>query len=253
MKFVVFGLTISSSWGNGHATIWRGLCRALQKRGHQVIFFERDVPYYALNRDLFDVPGGELVLYTDWMDIVPLAKKHLSDADVGMVTSYCPDGIAATELVLNSPARLNCFYDLDTPITLQRRRTGERLGYIGPRGLQDFDLVLSYTGGKSLVELQTQLGAKRVAPLYGSVIRRFIVRCKPRIVSGLIFRIWELTPPIDRNTCARFSSSRRSVCPGRNSSSAGRNIRTISRGARTSFLRTTFRRATTRRFIARHF
>ena len=59
MKFVIFGLTISSSWGNGHATIWRGLCRALRERGHQIIFYERDVPYYAVHRDLFDLPGGE--------------------------------------------------------------------------------------------------------------------------------------------------------------------------------------------------
>src|SRR3954447_60416 len=102
MKIVVFGLTISSSWGNGHATLWRGLCRALARRGHRVVFFEHDVPYYSTTRDLFDIAGGDLILYQDWAEAVPLAKRHLADADVGMVTSYCPHGIEATDLVLDS-------------------------------------------------------------------------------------------------------------------------------------------------------
>src|SRR5919202_4500093 len=100
MKISIFGLTISSSWGNGHATLWRGLCNALARRGHRVVFYERDVPYYAMNRDLREVPGGELVLYADWDDVRERARRDLQDADVAMVTSYCPDGIAATELLL---------------------------------------------------------------------------------------------------------------------------------------------------------
>jgi spore maturation protein CgeB len=169
MKLVIFGLTISSSWGNGHATLWRGLCRALHQRGHEIVFFERDVPYYAAHRDLFSLSGGELCLYSDWASAADLARRHLAEAEVGMVTSYCPDGLAATELVLSSPAQRRIFYDLDTPVTLARLRSGETLPYIGPRGLQDFDLVLSYTGGRALEQLQADLGAPRVAPLYGSV------------------------------------------------------------------------------------
>jgi spore maturation protein CgeB len=169
MKLVIFGLSVSSSWGNGHATLWRGLQRALARRGHHVVFFERDVPYYAAHRDLTELPGGTLHLYADWDDVLPLARRQLADADVGMVTSYCPDGIAATDLVLSSAARLRAFYDLDTPVTLKRLRLGEPVAYVGPRGFADFDLVLSYTGGAALTELQTRLGARRVAPLYGSV------------------------------------------------------------------------------------
>jgi spore maturation protein CgeB len=169
MKLVIFGLTVSSSWGNGHATVWRALCRALARGGHRVVFFERDVPYYASQRDLTELPGGRLTLYADWADALPLARRHLADADVAMVTSYCPDGIAATDLVLSSPARIRTFYDLDTPVTLARLRAGERVDYLSPRGLGDFDLVLSFTGGIALEELKTRLGAKRVAPLYGSV------------------------------------------------------------------------------------
>lgn len=169
MKIVIFGLTISSSWGNGHATLWRGLLRALTQRGHVVEFYERDVPYYAAHRDLTTFEGGELILYSRWEDVILRANRSLADADVGMVTSYCPDGIVASDLVLASAARLKVFYDLDTPVTLDQLRLGRAVAYIGERGLRDFDLVLSYTGGRALDQLRSELGAKRVAPLYGSV------------------------------------------------------------------------------------
>lgn len=168
MKIVIFGLTISSSWGNGHATLWRGLCRALAARGHRIVFFERDVPYYAAHRDLYEVPGGELKLYPDWTAALPEARRALADADVAIVTSYCPDGVDAAEVLLDAKP-LSIFYDLDTPVTLDAIERGSRVDYIGPRGLADFDLVLSFTGGGALDALQTSLGARRVAALYGSV------------------------------------------------------------------------------------
>ena len=169
MKLVVFGLSVSSSWGNGHATLWRGLIRALAARGHHVAFFERDAPDYAHHRDLFSLPEGELILYTGWEEVQHRAEKELSRADAGIVTSYCPDAIPAAEIVLASPARVRCFYDLDTGVTLGRLRAGLPVDYIPERGLGDFDLVLSYTGGQALADLKTLLGARHVAPLYGSV------------------------------------------------------------------------------------
>jgi len=170
MKIVILGLTISSSWGNGHATLWRGLLREMIKRGHYPVFFERDVPYYAGQRDLWDLDGGKLHLYQDWNDDTQaLVRRELSDADVSIVTSYCPDAIAGTAFLMDSAARLRVFYDLDTPVTLSQLHAGKDVPYIGPRGLQDFDLVLSYTGGKALDLLRRELGARRVAPLYGSV------------------------------------------------------------------------------------
>lgn len=168
MKFVVFGLTISSSWGNGHATLWRGLCTALARRGHTVVFFERDVPYYAETRDYVEIPRGKLILYRQWENVRSQARAELRDADAAIVTSYCPDGLAATDLVASQRA-IKVFYDLDTPVTLARLAQGDGVAYLGPRGLADFDLVLSYTGGGALDALRRHLGARRVAPLYGHV------------------------------------------------------------------------------------
>jgi spore maturation protein CgeB len=170
MKLVIFGLTLSSSWGNGHATLWRGLIRALAQRGHDVTFFERDVPYYAAHRDLIAIPGARLILYSDWPSALAQARSHVADADSVFITSYCPDALAAAQLLLDSAARaLRVFYDLDTPVTLARLRSGETVDYIPQEGLADFDLALSYTGGAALNELQSRLGARNVAVLYGHV------------------------------------------------------------------------------------
>ncbi len=169
MKIVIFGLAVSSSWGNGHAALWRGLIGALLAAGHRVVFFERDVPYYREHRDLWTLPdGGELALYPDWPAALPHMRAALAGAEVGIVTSYCPDALAATRLLQDSKA-VRCFYDLDTPVTLARLEAGEAVDYIGADGLAGFDLVLSYTGGGALDALRTQLGARRVVPIYGSV------------------------------------------------------------------------------------
>lgn len=170
MKITIFGLTISSSWGNGHATLWRGLSSALIRRGHTIVFYERDVPYYAGTRDFTGFGQGfELVLYTDWDQILPQARRNVNESDVAVVTSYCPDALQASELVLESKAARRFFYDLDSPITLARLEQGEIVPWVGANGYRDFDLVLSYAGGKALDELRRNLGAARVAPLYGSV------------------------------------------------------------------------------------
>jgi spore maturation protein CgeB len=143
--------------------------RGLAQRDHSLAFFERDVPYYAAHRDLHEVPGGRLHLYRAWDEALPLARRALAEADAALVTSYCPDGVAAGELVLGSRAKVKAFYDMDPPVTLERAMAGEMVEYIGPRGLSDYDVVLSFTGGAALTALRDVLGARRTATLYGSV------------------------------------------------------------------------------------
>jgi spore maturation protein CgeB len=170
MHFVIFGLTLSSSWGNGHATLWRGLLSALAQRGHTITFYEKDVPYYADTRDGWNTPEGvRLRLYKSLEDIRGEAARELKQTDVAMATSYCGDGADASTLILNSDARMKVFYDLDTPVTLDALESGVPVSYLPADGLAAFDLVLSYTGGRALDELRTRLGAVCVAPLYGWV------------------------------------------------------------------------------------
>ena len=166
MRLAVFGLSVSSSWGNGHASLWRGLIAALAAAGHRVTFFERDVPYYAEHRDLRSFGDeAELVLFEDWDQVRGRARAVLAESDVGVVTSFCPDAVAATALIREAGAAA-CFYDLDTPVTLARLDEGS-VAYLGSDGLAPYDLVLSYTGGGALAGLRDRLGARRVEPLYG--------------------------------------------------------------------------------------
>lgn len=169
MKIMIFGLTISSSWGNGHATLWRGLCKALGSMGHDVTFFERDVSYYAQNRDCCSPAGCSLFLYDSWQAARARIARELADADVVIVTSYCPDALCATRESLDAGRPICVFYDLDTPVTLSRLRDGETVPYIGTDGLRHYDLVLSYTGGEALTQLRSSLGARRAHALYGHV------------------------------------------------------------------------------------
>ena len=168
MKLVIFGLTLSSSWGNGHATLWRGLCKWLARQGHEVTFFEKDVLYYASHRDLLNPENYTLRLYSDWDEIHACATERVRSSDAAIVTSYCPDAQEASDVVLSSPG-VKVFYDLDTAVTLESFTANGQVDYIPREGLSGFDLVLSYVGGRALDELKSLLGARRVAPLYGSV------------------------------------------------------------------------------------
>lgn len=170
MKLVIFGLALSSSWGNGHATLWRGLLRALAAQGHTITFFEKDVPYYAAHRDPWPQPPAvELALYESFAADHGRMSRALQSADAAIVTSFCPEGAAVCDLVLASSVPFRCFYDLDTPVTLQALADGSHVDYLPVHGLGGFDLVLSYTGGRALTSLATLLGARSITPLYGFV------------------------------------------------------------------------------------
>ena len=168
MKIVIFGLSITSSWGNGHATTFRALARALHQRGHRIVFFEKDVEWYASNRDLPDPPFCDVRLYQNWSDIHRSAANELVDADVAMVGSYFPDGLEAIDKVLSSSVPVKTFYDIDTPITISQLNESGETEYLRQDQVPGFDLYFSFTGGPILAEIQSRFGAKRAVPLYCS-------------------------------------------------------------------------------------
>jgi spore maturation protein CgeB len=169
VRISIFGLTISSSWGNGHATPYRALLRALHALGHEITFYEKDVPYYAQHRDFECSDSCTLVLYSDYEDIRSEALKNAAEADIVLTASYCPEGARISDDLLQLNGPVHVFYDLDTPITLSKWQRGEDVYYIRPEQLPHFDLVLSFTGGRILDELQRRYGARLVRPLYGCV------------------------------------------------------------------------------------
>jgi len=167
MKITIFGLSITSSWGNGHATTFRSLCRALWNRGHEIVFFERDQEWYAGNRDMPEPPFCTTHIYQDWSRESPRVRRALDDSDVVIVGSYVPGGTEVIDEVLSSAVPVKAFYDIDTPITVATLRKGDA-AYLRRDQVGGFDLYLSFTGGPILREIETRFGAPRAVPFYCS-------------------------------------------------------------------------------------
>jgi spore maturation protein CgeB len=168
VKIIVFGLTLSSSWGNGHATPYRAIIRALDRMGHQVHFFEKDVPYYSSRRDFDSCNYCQLTLYPDWATVRDRALSAAADSDVVITASFLPEGRRINDDTLDLGRPLHVFYDLDTPVTLNNLRHGQ-VEYVDAAQIPEFDLILSFTGGKVLSTLQDEYRARIVRPLYGCV------------------------------------------------------------------------------------
>ena len=168
MKITVFGLTLSSSWGNGHATPYRAIIRALDRLGHQVQFFEKDVPYYSSRRDFDSCDYCELTLYSEWEEVRDRALSAAADSDVVITASFLPEGRRINDEILDLGRPLHIFYDLDTPVTLSSLRQGE-VEYLDASQIPEFDLVLSFTGGQALAALENEYRARMVRTLYGCV------------------------------------------------------------------------------------
>jgi spore maturation protein CgeB len=166
-RIVVLGLTVTSSWGNGHATTYRGLLRELTRRGHEVVFLERDVSWYAENRDLANPTFCRTVLYGSVTELRDRFTRVVRHADLVIVGSYVPDGIAIGDWVCDTAKGVTAFYDIDTPVTLAALQRGT-CAYVSPALLRRFDLYLSFTGGPTLKRLESEFGARMARPLYCS-------------------------------------------------------------------------------------
>lgn len=168
LNMVILGLSITSSWGNGHATTYRGLIRELTAQGHRVLFLERDVPWYAENRDLPDPGFCDTRLYGELAELKDTYTSAVREADIVIVGSYVPEGVAVGEWVSQQAGGLTAFYDIDTPVTLAKLSRGD-YEYLTPRLVAQYDLYLSFTGGKTLSVLENDYGAPAARALYCSV------------------------------------------------------------------------------------
>jgi spore maturation protein CgeB len=168
LRIVILGLSITSSWGNGHATTYRALMRELAALGHDVLFLERDTEWYAAHRDLPVPPHGRAELYTDRADLRRRFGGAVREADLVIVGSYVPDGVAIGEWVTRTAGGITAFYDIDTPVTLAKLARGD-YEYLSPELIPRYDLYLSFTGGPTLERLERIYGASEAHALYCSV------------------------------------------------------------------------------------
>jgi spore maturation protein CgeB len=167
MRLVVLGLSLSSSWGNGHATTFRALLKEFAARGHDILFLERDVPWYASHRDCPNPDYCRLEFYSD-LDDLGRWRSEIADADAVIVGSYVPEGVAVGRFVQETARGVTGFYDIDTPVTLAKLERGD-FEYLSPEIIPGYDLYLSFTGGPTLRHIESRYGSPAARALYCSV------------------------------------------------------------------------------------
>ena len=167
-EIVFIGLSITSSWGNGHASTYRSLIRGLHQRGHKVLFLEHDQPWYASNRDAPILDYCHARLYADFEELRERYTQRIQAAAAVIVGSYIHDGRRVCDWVLNQAHGVKAFYDIDTPVTLACLRD-DSCDYLRASQVPEFDVMLSFTGGPTLQRLETEFGARCARALYCSV------------------------------------------------------------------------------------
>jgi spore maturation protein CgeB len=167
LDIVIIGLSITSSWGNGHATTFRGLVRELHKKGHRIVFLERDKPWYASNRDLPNPPFCTTILYNSVAELETSYSNLIAEADLVIVGSYVPEGVVVGKLVTQIAEGVTAFYDIDTPVTLAKLQR-EDYEYLQPHLISQYKLYLSFTGGPTLEKIEREFGSPMARALYCS-------------------------------------------------------------------------------------
>ena len=168
MRIVILGLSITSSWGNGHATTYRALMRELARRGQEVLFLERDRPWYAANRDLAKPPFGRAEIYRSVPELKRRFAKEIGTADCVIAGSFVPDGKDVGQWIAQCANGVTAFYDIDTPVTLEKI-AHDKCEYLTPELISRFDIYLSFTGGPILGLLESEYGSPMARALYCSV------------------------------------------------------------------------------------
>lgn len=167
LNIVIIGLSVTSSWGNGHATTFRGLIRELKKNGHNITFLERDVPWYASNRDLPNPPYCSTELYKSVDELRQQFASLIKYAHLVIVGSYVPDGVEVGRFVCDTAEGITAFYDIDTPVTLAKLERGD-YEYLHPQLIPKYNLYLSFTGGPTLQRIEEQYGSPMARAFYCS-------------------------------------------------------------------------------------
>ncbi len=168
MKIAILGLSITSSWGNGHATTYRSLVKGLYNRGHEVIFLERDMPWYSSNRDMPESEFCKIILYNSVSQLKKTFAVEVFQADAVIVGSYVPDGIEVGEWVTGNAPGIKAFYDIDTPVTLAKLRSNS-CQYISAGLIPHYEIYLSFSAGRCLEIFEKEYGSPAARQFYCSV------------------------------------------------------------------------------------
>lgn len=172
LDIAFFGSSLVSSYWNGAATYYRGLLHALARRGHRITFYEPDAYDRQKHRDMADPAWARVVVYPveESDSVLRVVEQASARADLVVKAS----GVGAHDALLEEavlarrrPGARVVFWDVDAPATLDRLLADplDPFHALIPR----YDLVLTYGGGRPVIEAYEALGAARCAPIYNAL------------------------------------------------------------------------------------
>jgi spore maturation protein CgeB len=191
MKIAIFGSSLVSAYWNDAATYYRGIIRALSDRGHQITFYEPDAYDRQKHRDIPDPDWAKVIVYPGTSENgVYLALDDARRADLIVKASgvgVFDELLEAEVLKIKRPQNLVAFWDVDAPATLERVQHNPADPF---RSLiRRYDLILTYGGGKPVVNAYKALGARECVPIYNALdpATHYPVAPDPRFAADLGF------------------------------------------------------------------
>jgi spore maturation protein CgeB len=187
VKVAFFGSSLVSSYWNGAATYYRGLIRALHRRGHRVTFYEPDAYERQAHRDIADPDWVEVIVYEPTAAAALALVERAQRADVVVKAT----GVGVLDELLEEAVAevrgVSVFWDVDAPATLARLDADpdDPLRALVPR----YDLVLTYGGGDPVVAGYRGLNARDCVPVYNALdpVTHFPVAPDARFACDLAF------------------------------------------------------------------
>jgi len=193
MKLVLFGSSLVSAYWNGAATYYRGICKAMHARGHEIVFVEPDIYERQAHRDLVDDPPYATIrVCQNWRD---LARELALARGADLVAKCSGVGgwdmeLAQGVLAVRQPGTHVAFWDVDAPQTLAAAAAEVACASGTFRSLiPQFDLILLYGGGAPVRAAYNRLGARRTRLIYNAVDpdEYYPVPADPTRVCDLLF------------------------------------------------------------------
>jgi len=170
MRIAFYGSSLLSSYWNGAATYYRGMLSALASRGHSIVFYEPDAFDRQSHRDIEPPDWAKVVVYPATERGVRQVVAEASAADIVVKASgvgVFDDELLAGVLATASPTAVRVFWDVDAPATLAEISSSP--GHPIRRALPTLDAVLTYGGGRPVIDTYCALGAAACLPIYNGL------------------------------------------------------------------------------------
>ena len=165
-----YGSSLLSAYWNGAATYYRGIIKALAKRGYRTTFYEPDVYDRQANRDIDPPDWAAVVVYDGTVEALKRVAQEAAKYDIVVKASgvgFEDDLLLAQVMSAARPGAIRLFWDVDAPATLAEMAAAP--DHALRKWLPYLDAVLTYGGGDPVVERYRSFGARDCIPVYNAL------------------------------------------------------------------------------------